>query len=134
MGDLRNQWWQNVISAVGLITILATCYQHEYSSRLVILQGAGPALPRSAERGPAVVHTLEIDVTVPRARSTNRGVYVERVDNLSGLWMSTWSAKGRLGRAVPDTRPPVLSHTGLGVAGSPSRPHRPLRRGAGCVG
>jgi Mn2+/Fe2+ NRAMP family transporter len=27
MGDLRNRWWQNVISAVGLITILATCYR-----------------------------------------------------------------------------------------------------------
>jgi manganese transport protein len=27
MGDLRNRWWQNVISAVGLLTILATCYR-----------------------------------------------------------------------------------------------------------
>lgn len=27
MGDLRNRWWQNVISVVGLITILATCYR-----------------------------------------------------------------------------------------------------------
>jgi manganese transport protein len=27
MGDLRNRWWQNVVSAVGLLTILATCYR-----------------------------------------------------------------------------------------------------------
>jgi hypothetical protein len=27
MGELRNRWWQNVISAVGLITIIATCYR-----------------------------------------------------------------------------------------------------------
>ncbi|WP_255621676.1 Nramp family divalent metal transporter [Pseudonocardia sp. DSM 110487] len=27
MGDLRNRWWQNVISVVGLIAILATCYR-----------------------------------------------------------------------------------------------------------
>jgi manganese transport protein len=27
MGDLRNRWWQNAISAVGLIAILATCYR-----------------------------------------------------------------------------------------------------------
>jgi manganese transport protein len=25
MGDLRNRWWQNVISVVGMLTILATC-------------------------------------------------------------------------------------------------------------
>lgn len=27
MGDLRNRWWQNAISAIGLIAILATCYR-----------------------------------------------------------------------------------------------------------
>ena len=27
MGDLRNTWWQNLAAAVGLIAILATCYQ-----------------------------------------------------------------------------------------------------------
>jgi len=27
MGDLRNSWWQNTISAIGLIVILATCYR-----------------------------------------------------------------------------------------------------------
>ena len=27
MGDLRNRWWQNVVAAVGLVAILATCYQ-----------------------------------------------------------------------------------------------------------
>lgn len=27
MGDLRNRWWQNLISAIGLIAILATCYR-----------------------------------------------------------------------------------------------------------
>ncbi|MER6988871.1 Nramp family divalent metal transporter [Saccharopolyspora hirsuta] len=27
MGDLRNTWWQNVLSAIGLIAIAAVCYQ-----------------------------------------------------------------------------------------------------------
>ena len=27
MGDLRNKWWQNVIAAVGIVAIFATCYQ-----------------------------------------------------------------------------------------------------------
>lgn len=27
MGELRNRWWQNAISAVGLLAILATCYR-----------------------------------------------------------------------------------------------------------
>jgi Mn2+/Fe2+ NRAMP family transporter len=27
MGDLRNTWWQNTIAAVGMVAILATCYQ-----------------------------------------------------------------------------------------------------------
>jgi manganese transport protein len=27
MGDLRNRWWQNAISAIGLLAILATCYR-----------------------------------------------------------------------------------------------------------
>ncbi len=27
MGDLRNRWWRNVVAAVGLVAILATCYQ-----------------------------------------------------------------------------------------------------------
>jgi len=27
MGDLRNKWWQNTIAAIGMITILATCYR-----------------------------------------------------------------------------------------------------------
>ena len=27
MGDLRNRWWQNAVAAVGLVAILATCYQ-----------------------------------------------------------------------------------------------------------
>ena len=27
MGDLRNHWWQNAAAAVGLVAILATCYQ-----------------------------------------------------------------------------------------------------------
>ncbi|TWF80756.1 NRAMP (natural resistance-associated macrophage protein)-like metal ion transporter [Pseudonocardia hierapolitana] len=27
MGDLRNTWWQNVLSTIGLIAILATCYR-----------------------------------------------------------------------------------------------------------
>jgi manganese transport protein len=27
MGDLRNRWWQNVVAGVGLVAILATCYQ-----------------------------------------------------------------------------------------------------------
>lgn len=27
MGDLRNKWWQNVLAAVGLVAIAATCYQ-----------------------------------------------------------------------------------------------------------
>lgn len=27
MGDLRNKWWQNVLAAVGLAAIAATCYQ-----------------------------------------------------------------------------------------------------------
>jgi manganese transport protein len=27
MGDLRNRWWQNAVSVVGLLAILATCYR-----------------------------------------------------------------------------------------------------------
>jgi manganese transport protein len=27
MGDLRNRWWQNAISAIGMIAIIATCYR-----------------------------------------------------------------------------------------------------------
>ena len=27
MGDLRNRWWQNAVAGVGLVAILATCYQ-----------------------------------------------------------------------------------------------------------
>jgi manganese transport protein len=27
MGDLRNKWWQNILAAVGLVAIAATCYQ-----------------------------------------------------------------------------------------------------------
>ena len=27
MGELRNKWWQNTIAAVGMVAILATCYQ-----------------------------------------------------------------------------------------------------------
>jgi Mn2+/Fe2+ NRAMP family transporter len=27
MGDLRNRWWQNAVAAVGLVAIVATCYQ-----------------------------------------------------------------------------------------------------------
>ncbi len=27
MGELRNRWWQNAISAIGLLAILATCYR-----------------------------------------------------------------------------------------------------------
>ena len=27
MGDLRNRWWQNTLSAIGVIAILATCYR-----------------------------------------------------------------------------------------------------------
>jgi hypothetical protein len=48
-----------------------------------------PAVLRSAERGPAVVHTLDIDVTVLRARSNNRGVDVERVDNIAASVVPT---------------------------------------------
>ncbi|MGC7095368.1 Nramp family divalent metal transporter [Amycolatopsis lurida] len=27
MGELRNRWWQNIIAAIGIIAILATCYR-----------------------------------------------------------------------------------------------------------
>jgi Mn2+/Fe2+ NRAMP family transporter len=27
MGELRNRWWQNVVSVIGLLAILATCYR-----------------------------------------------------------------------------------------------------------
>jgi len=27
MGDLRNRWWQNTLSVIGVIAILATCYR-----------------------------------------------------------------------------------------------------------
>ncbi|QFU91763.1 Nramp family divalent metal transporter [Amycolatopsis sp. YIM 10] len=27
MGGLRNRWWQNIIAAIGLVAILATCYR-----------------------------------------------------------------------------------------------------------
>jgi hypothetical protein len=64
---------------------------------------------RFAERGPAVVHTLEIDVTVLRARSNNRGVDVERVDNIAASEVPTLRLTVTTGWS-PCTRRDVLVH------------------------
>jgi hypothetical protein len=82
-----------------------------------------PAVLRSAERGRAVVHTLDIDVTVLRGRSNNRGVDAERVDNIAASprgfdpaprpGCPPWSRTARLGRRsrhpAPKCPPPPIS-------------------------
>jgi hypothetical protein len=69
-------------------------------------------IPRTG--GPAVVHTLDIDMTVLKARSNNRGVDGERVDNLAASLrgsiplpdpvVATWSGTFGLGAPFPAPR------------------------------
>jgi hypothetical protein len=80
------------------------------SGRVLSWSRTETASCRAAERGPVVVHTVEIDVTVPRTRSGDRGVDGECVDNLPapillpGPVGSTWSGTFGLGAPFPAPR------------------------------